>query len=392
MLYKTVLGSCSVRFLNSLYGRRSVSEKICAICGKRGISRFCKALGAILKTESGIDVTPGFDGSRNDEIPMLHDECRKDPIFEVFAREVMAGKTPSNVRVTVSQIRKFMQDLFALGFETMSPDKAADAVRTLMTRYSQERTKNTVKARRQCMVRFFTWLNEKRPGSVSTAVFDALKMPRIVAPENIPVILEPEEVDLALMFASTYEDKLWRRHQFYLFVALGVFMGLRPHELLRLEWSEIHMDFNPPWLAITNLPNRKMKNSRAGQKMEIPEMLRPAFAILKQTSGPIFPQGADPATIDTHRKPIKKLRKSCNMPHFNTLVMRHTFCTYAARSGVSEQMLIQMTRHKDTTTLNQYYIRRPDVISMTTGEGIKPIQLHGVLQNRERLEHSSERL
>ncbi|MEE9312056.1 MAG: hypothetical protein V3V10_06535 [Planctomycetota bacterium] len=72
-----------------------------------------------------------------------------------------------------------------------------------------------------------------------------------------------------------------------------VVLRLLSFAVLRLEWSEIHLDFNPPWLAIANLPNRKM---------EIPEMLRPTFAVLKQANGPMFPQGADKVPKEHERR------------------------------------------------------------------------------------------
>lgn len=277
----------------------------------------------------------------------------------------LAGSTSQSITAYRNQCGLFLRELAAYGFTPDDPGAADAITNVLHDCVARGNSAASVRRKIEAMGRLWRWLNEVVPGTIPQACFDALRCPRH-ARERPPIrTLNIEQQAALLAFARGWLSPNWRRGVFLTFVSFGLLMALRPPELLHLDWSELHLSSERPWLALKDLSRRKVKNRFARFGLSLPPGLAGLLAayFTPAQSGPVFP--ADDGW--SHRPALRAAGKAIGAPWFNLYALRRTCITNWHRQGVELQKLTVLSRHANPVILNQHYLERPAVADIETG-------------------------
>jgi integrase len=291
---------------------------------------------------------------------------------ELWLRDDLKGCTPQTLRVYGNSIRYCLRALSRHGFAPDDPDAAA-LIRSMLCEWAEQGlSKSSIARRCDTLRRYWAWLNRLIPGSVPDRCFAALKPPRFAA--DRPPIRTLSEAQQAALFgvARGYESAPgggrngWPPMHLYTFIAFGLLMGLRPHELCHLDWRELKLGAPRPYLQLQALPRRRLKNPLAAQALTLApgiEALLIEYFDVRET-GPLFPIAAH---RQCHRTALKLLGAKIGAPWLNLYVLRRTCITNWHRSGVELQRLTILSRHSNPVILNRHYLARPPIADIETG-------------------------
>jgi integrase len=106
-------------------------------------------------------------------------------------------------------------------------------------------------------------------------------------------------------------------------VAIGLFAGLRKSEILRLDWSALKFDQNPPEIAVSAKIAQKIRRSRL---VPILPNLGTWLEPYRDAVGPLYP-GNLKTNENALSKEIKRIRLRTGLPRRDN-ALRHSFGTY----------------------------------------------------------------
>ena len=203
---------------------------------------------------------------------------------------------------------------------------------------------------------------------VSAAVGDQLERLRVSSapderrPEDPP--LTQGEVDVLLKKAPSPRDRL--------IVALLVYTGMRPSELLALEEDNVRLDRDPPIVEIRgSVHDIDMTKTQAGfrdlpltigQKL-VPKLMRAHLDDRDRPRGAsrLFLQGREdrsgrinPLEMPGLRMMLRRLEDETGIK-CNAYRFRHTFCTWCADAGMHMLHLQQLLGHASSDMVAYYY-------------------------------------
>jgi integrase len=152
------------------------------------------------------------------------------PLGEVIGlcveAKTVANRRPVYVKELRRSLRKFSQGRETIGIASISP---SDIEAYFKDSKFSIRTRETQMSRLGAL---FSWA--ERRGLIQ---FNPVRrLDRIVIDHPPPRILTPEEADRLLMFAENRQPKLFG------YIVLGLFAGVRPDELAKLEWSAVDIE------------------------------------------------------------------------------------------------------------------------------------------------------
>lgn len=172
------------------------------------------------------------------------------------------------------------------------------------------------------------------------------------------------EAERLLETASTHRDRLA--------VALLMYTGMLPSELVGLQEQNIQLDRTPPLVAVRgSAHNPSELESRAGFR-EIPLTIgqsslprlvrahladpkRPANANYLFLSSHRLPAGGyAPLSVNGLRQVLEALGETTGIK-CNAYRFRHTFCTWCANAGMPMSHLQQLLGHASSQMVAQYY-------------------------------------
>lgn len=166
----------------------------------------------------------------------------------------------------------------------------------------------------------------------------------------------------------------------YLFVALGLFAGLRREEILGLAWSDVYLN-DPAYIEVTHIVryngmkpirSRQLKSEAAHRKIPLPPVLSEALQAekVKSKSKYVIPDTHGNLCSMTAYKNIwnlvkRRMTKQTNKKyslvntvidfHVTPHILRHTYITELCASGLDIKKIQYLAGHsKVSTTLDVY--------------------------------------
>lgn len=194
-----------------------------------------------------------------------------------------------------------------------------------------------------CMATFCRWCIGKR--YMTTLPTDAI--PRAIVEEREVEILTPAQAQSLIRAAESVDAGL------VAYVALGLFAGIRPTELTRLQWSDIDHD-----AGTVNLTGQQSKTRRS----RIVHLTPNCREFLSLCEG---------LELTNLRRRLAAVRVEADLTDWPPDVMRHSFASYylalhglaacAMESGNSEEVLLKHYRKPITRTLaNEFFSVLPE--------------------------------
>jgi integrase len=171
---------------------------------------------------------------------------------------------------------------------------------------------------------FFTWCVREKYAAANPV--KGVMKPK--ADESEPCILSPGEVGRLMATAKEKDTKLIP------YLALGLFAGIRPEEIMRLDWQDI----SPHGV---NINGRKAK-TRQRRLVTIGDNLA---AWLKL--------GGD-LPLHNRQKRLESIRRTAGVTWGHD-IMRHTFASYHLAYHASPDRTAHELGHRDTQMLYRHY-------------------------------------
>lgn len=253
-----------------------------------------------------------------------------------------------------------------VAIEQWTGDAAADYLRWLQ----QDLRRDSATIKKQCsQLRSFGRFCEKtyRVDEASGGRLTTLK----VSPDtDFATSKEPPltfgEAERLLGAASTPRDRLA--------VAMLLYTGMRPSELVGLQEQNIRLDRTPPLVQVRGSARDPSASGRAPKSREIPLTIgqsalprlvrehlahpqRPVNANFLLLSGHRRPSGdCAPLTVNGLRQMFEALGVTTGIK-CNALRFRDTFCTWCADAGMPMLHLQQLLGHASSRMASRYYRR-----------------------------------
>ena len=147
--------------------------------------------------------------------------------------------------------------------------------------------------------------------------------------EEVPIcIFTPSEVESLMRTAQKHDPGM------ITYLSLGIFAGIRPDEIMRLEWKDIR----PDGILVEG---RKSK-TRQRRVVKVKDNLR-AWLIPKGDLPPI-----------NKRKRLQTIREAARV-NWGQDIMRHTYASYHLAYHCSPDRTAHELGHRDTTMLYRHY-------------------------------------
>lgn len=247
--------------------------------------------------------------------------------------------------------------------------RAADVARVLDDRAREGCARSTLLTYVAGLAAFDAWAAVAGGPRVPVECL-AVKPPRVKRSDGGVIRALSEMQQGALYsFARGLVHGSWGGGRLLLFCALGIECGLRPSELLHLDWGELHLRADVPFLRLVDLPRRALKNSLAGQALTLPAGILGLIAHYKLApacgTGRVFPGRG-------HTAWLHRAGKTFGAPGLNAHWLRRTFCTNLYRRGVDLQAITVLMRHRNPVVLNVHYLQRPELVDVASG---RPVEL-----------------
>jgi integrase len=173
-------------------------------------------------------------------------------------------------------------------------------------------------------------------GRIAENPFRKVKKPRVEAKDSVEVFT-PEQ--MAALLKAAHPDWLPA-------LAIGGFAGLRPDEIGRLEWKEIHLD-----TGFIEMTARKSKGGQRRRLVVISENLRAWLEPYAGKAGRVVtcPKGRE------DRKKRLAAMKAAGIERWPNDVLRHSFASYhlALHRDINETAL--QLGHTSTAMLFRHY-------------------------------------
>lgn len=179
----------------------------------------------------------------------------------------------------------------------------------------------------------------------------SVELPKAI--ERDPFYLNREEVKLLLDTAGKYER--WKDVR--LFISLAYYLGLRRNEAINVRWE--WMDFERETVRIQNDGGFRTKNGKArtvSMSLRLVAILEP----FRRSSGficyPHLPEKTNPLRLRVDPgDAFSRVVAAAGLPDRTTPhVLRHSFGSVLAMSGVSLYEIMKLLGHSDARTTQMY--------------------------------------
>lgn len=207
------------------------------------------------------------------------------------------------LRLMTNHLQKLVDEYGALGIDDLDPLECRNWIRRM--KYSQ-RTKHGIYS--TCRT-FYRWA--LRYGYAKTSPFDRMEpIPKGESPKGI---LTPEQMRAGLSIAKDF------MHDFFV---LGGFCGLRPIEIMRLDWSAVNFDTGEIYIS-PEVSKRDRARSR-GKKDRYVLIPEPALRLL--------PRGKEGKVIPRHydavRRRMVRIWQRMGLSEWPHDALRHSAASY----------------------------------------------------------------
>jgi integrase len=175
-------------------------------------------------------------------------------------------------------------------------------------------------------------------------------------------------------------------------VTMLYYTGMRPSEVLDLDWSEVNfsrrMIILPPSRTKEGKNDRQksLRSKRIPMRREVYDLLwslRHQDDNVVQMSGRVFMHRGKTITRDTKRKCWARMCRLVGLEGVQMRDLRHTFKTNAAMSGVDRTIRNAIVGHATRLPVEDLYIHIPDaklleaVDAMTFDHGVTQVDFGG---------------
>ena len=303
-----------------------------------------------------------------------HEPTSFERAVERFIEQYVSRKTgrpfsatsKRNVRDNLlgGPMNAYRKDHDIVAIEQWSGDAAADYLRWLQ--HELRRDSATIKKQRSQLRSFGIFCEETyrvvdaAGGELTTLqVSDTTDFARSKEPP-----LTFGEADRLLEAAATSRDRLA--------VALLLYTGMRPSELVGLRAKDFQLERTPPLVKVRGgASNPTAMDTRSGSRLipltigqnSLPRLVRAHLADLQRPtsadylllSGHRRPSGAyAPLTVNGLRQMLEALGETTGIK-CNAYRFRHTFCTWCAEAGLPMSHMQQLLGHATSQMVAQYY-------------------------------------
>jgi integrase len=246
---------------------------------------------------------------------------------EFLERKRKAGRRATYLSVQRAVLGKFAQTFGAANVHEITTRELSEWMD------AQAWTARTRKNYQQDLSNLFGFA--KRQGYCASNPFDRMERHTLdQAPP--PGILTPKQAEALLRAAQKRGDRLTA------FFAIGLFAGLRPVELLELDWS--NLDLEQGTIAVTST----ISKTRDHRYVTIADNLKAWLAPLAKESGRITPTA--------WRYESQQTRKAAGIHEWPHDATRHSFATYHfAQHHDAAKTAAELGHRGDTRTLFAHY-------------------------------------
>jgi integrase len=224
---------------------------------------------------------------------------------------------------------------------------AQDVTRDSFSRWRAEQnlSAKTINDYQDAVCALFSWMNEmerttenplKRLSGVVTAGNEKRKRRAFTLPE----LMRLKEV-------------CGRRWMVYM---AAILTGLRRGELSKLVWNDVHLDHDPPYIAVQSSTTKNRKPAFFVLRPDMVEMLkeiRPANAPPMRRVFYRMVPGMDTFKEDLKKAGIAFVDDAGRRADFHA--MRHTTGTELAKAGITERTAMEFMRHSDPKLTRKIY-------------------------------------
>ena len=214
---------------------------------------------------------------------------------------------------------------------------------------------------------FFRWCVKKQYLHVNP--LDAIKVPK--GTQEQPGILEYTQVQKLITAAWTTVEQIGRTgydvpykmedlheqfdYRYFPYLVLGLYLGIRPHEVMRLSWGDFSMRYE--FLTV------QRKASKTSDKRNVPiplaaQVMLKNYVRIMEGRGTMDP-GAPviPGDYDWLKKKMRDWRTKQGIKTWPHDAMRHTFASYFLAAHAPMAELIERMGHSTSRTTLKHYVR-----------------------------------
>lgn len=170
---------------------------------------------------------------------------------------------------------------------------------------------------------------------------------RVKVQKNIPKYLSQEQVSLLLSHAKDFG--------LYEMLFTSVYTGMRPGEIIRLEWEDINFTEKTIYVRNKEHKDTKTKKERAIPMSEGLFNMLTQYKIKAKNSQFCFVRSDNQPWKQSPRRRFNELRKACGLPKWvDMYTLRHTFASHLVMNKVDIMTISEFLGHADISTTMRY--------------------------------------
>jgi integrase len=280
-----------------------------------------------------------------------HRAAKSGALFKDYGLMVIENSSSRRNGFTQGEIvRQFEKLCETFGEKAIQEIKASDIMRWQNTMLKKLSAK-TVRNYRSVLSMVFKM-------AYADAIIDRNPIEFVEAPKQMKRTIETYTIEEVKRIIKVCEEP------FMNFVQLMFFTGMRPGEMIALQWSDI--SFETGTIIVQRRRRDGVLDTTKSKKARVLDMLPQAReALLRQRkitglAKEIFltQYGKPYMETETFRRQFKAAAKKAGARVLRMYDMRHTFITIMAQSGMPESWIVQQVGHKDIGVTYDHYMGR----------------------------------
>ncbi len=262
------------------------------------------------------------------------------------------GRSPDYVR----QLRGKIERLISESRWQRAGDITADSF-LLWRERAANLSPKTLNEYHNALEAFLNWMKRQRRGVIENPMAGVERISQVGARRFYRRALSPSEIGALLGVAG-------KRRALY---TLAIYSGLRRGEMEKLEWRDINLDAEKPFMRLRATTTKNRRSAAMGVHPVAANELRKFRSLLGEVADEqrifesVFPSPAE-FRADLAAAGIKDTRE--NRIDFHSL--RHTFGTMLSASGVQPRTAMELMRHSEMR-LTMIHYTDPELLPTEEG-------------------------